>query len=224
MDLSTARKFRELLTGPNGPCISIYMPTHRRGEETQQDPIRFKNLVSETQKQLKAQGIAALECDALIEPLRRLQDDGIFWRHQSDALALFRSTDRFRYYRLPLTVKEQVLIQNEFHVTPLLPLMIGDEHFYILALSQQYPRLLLGIYREACTYAHVADEELSGTPDVLHEKELHERAWKLLEPMFKSRVNAALDRFRAALPKGRGAHDLPAILTAARDGRVQELF
>ena len=29
------------------PCISLYQPTHRRHPDNQQDPIRFRNLVTE---------------------------------------------------------------------------------------------------------------------------------------------------------------------------------
>ena len=33
-------------------CVSIYMPTHRVGIDTQQDPIRLRNLLAEAEKRL----------------------------------------------------------------------------------------------------------------------------------------------------------------------------
>src|SRR5437867_2191886 len=119
MDLFTQREFRELLATHTGPCISIYMPAHRYGGETQQDPIRFRNLMNETDKLLKKQGVRATQAESLLEPLRRLQADGMFWRHQGDALALFRSVEHFHCFRLPLKVEEMALVQDHFHVTPL---------------------------------------------------------------------------------------------------------
>jgi hypothetical protein len=33
-----------------GPCVSVFMTMHRSGSETQQDPIRFKNLLREAEE------------------------------------------------------------------------------------------------------------------------------------------------------------------------------
>jgi hypothetical protein len=37
----------ELLAFEARPCLSVYMPTHRRHPENQQDPIRFRHLLKE---------------------------------------------------------------------------------------------------------------------------------------------------------------------------------
>jgi hypothetical protein len=73
-----------------------------------------------------------------------LLQDSNFWQHQSDGLAFFLSSNRVRRYRLPLNFAELVVVEDHFHVSPLLPLFTGDGQFYILAVSQNEIRLLLG--------------------------------------------------------------------------------
>ena len=43
-------------------CISLYMPTHRSGVETQQNQIRFKNLLREAEERLVASGMKPQKC------------------------------------------------------------------------------------------------------------------------------------------------------------------
>ena len=47
MDLLPRRELEGLILEREGPCVSIFLPTHRAGAETQQDPIRLKNLLGE---------------------------------------------------------------------------------------------------------------------------------------------------------------------------------
>ncbi len=41
----TLDQLKELAQQTSSPSISIFLPTHRAGQDTQQDPIRFKNLL-----------------------------------------------------------------------------------------------------------------------------------------------------------------------------------
>src|ERR1700676_823406 len=43
----------ELLAPSSPPCISLYQPTHRHHPDNQQDPIRFRNLVTEAESSLR---------------------------------------------------------------------------------------------------------------------------------------------------------------------------
>jgi hypothetical protein len=125
-------------------CVSIFMPTHRVGVETQQDPIRLKNLLREAEKLLFSQGVSTRDAQKMLEPANKFLQDSYFWQHQSDGLALFLSSNDVRRYRLPLNFEELVVVKDRFHIKPLLPLFTGDGQFYILALSQNEIRLLNG--------------------------------------------------------------------------------
>ena len=80
----------------------------------------------------------------MLEPASKFLQDYDFWQHQSDGLAIFLSSNRVRRYRLPLNFEELMVVTDHFHIKPLLPLFTGDGQFYILALSQNEVRLLLG--------------------------------------------------------------------------------
>jgi len=144
MDTLTADELRALIGSHEGVCVSIYMPTHRAGRETQQDPIRLKNLIGQVEKRLVAGGLCPAEVQELLDPAQKLLADGLFWEYQSDGLALFVSSEMARYYRFPLSFDELAVVSDRFHVKPLFPLLSGDGRFYVLALSQGEVRLLQG--------------------------------------------------------------------------------
>jgi hypothetical protein len=124
-------------------CVSIFMPTHRMEPGTQQDPIRLKNLIREAENRLIEAGMRGEEAKKLLQPVAEL-DTYDFWQHQNDGLAIFVAPDWLRYYCLPLSFEETVVVSNHFHLKPVLPLFMWSDRFYILALSQQQIRLLQG--------------------------------------------------------------------------------
>jgi hypothetical protein len=146
-----------------GLCVSLYMPAHRAGRETEQDPIRFKNLLRQAEERLLAEGMRSAEARNFLKEPQRLLQDQSFWRHQSDGLVLFYSEDVFHFFRLPIRFSELVVVADRFHIKPLLPFLASDGVFYILALSQNQLRLLEGT-------RHTVDEiELENVPETLSE-------------------------------------------------------
>jgi hypothetical protein len=139
-------KFADLkqLIGMRGQwCVSIYMPTHQVGREQQQDPIRFKNLTASVQERLIEYGLRRPDVEQLMRPADSLIEDGDFWQHQSDGLAVFLSSDFFVSYRLPGKFEELDVVAKKFHIKPLLPFLSEDRHFYILTVSLNKLRLFL---------------------------------------------------------------------------------
>jgi len=144
MDTITIKELKTLLAQYPGWHVSLFMPTHRRGRETEQDPIRFRNLLREVEERLLDKGLRSPDVQEILKPAQRLVQEPGFWRHQSDGLAVFFTPEEFHYYRLPLPFQELVVISDRFHRKPLLPFFASDGHFYILALSQNQIRLLAG--------------------------------------------------------------------------------
>ena len=163
MDIMSTDYLRELGEKRDGWHVSIFMPTHRAGPETQQDPIRLKNLLREAGEHLMAAGLRAPEAKARLESASKLVQDSLFWQHQSDGLALFFSSAVAYTYRLPLDFEELVVVAERFHIKPLLPLLSGDGRFYVLALSQSEARLLQG------SRYGIDEVDLEGTPTSLAE-------------------------------------------------------
>lgn len=122
--------------------ISIYLPTHKKGEEVQQDPIRLKNLLRDIKNELSESGMKEDKIDRLLEEPKKLLDQPLFWQHNDKGLALFISEDYFNYFRAPLEFTGQYLIDSYFLITPLLPMVSLEGTFCILAVSQKDVRLL----------------------------------------------------------------------------------
>ncbi|MBN1663382.1 MAG: hypothetical protein JW943_07270 [Deltaproteobacteria bacterium] len=147
MDSLSKDELKALMQKHEGLCISVFMPTYRTGVEIQQNQIRLKNLLKEVEEKLVASGLRAQEIEAMLAPASGLVNNILFWRRQSDGLAIFISSDLFRYYRLPADFDELIVITDRFHVKPLLHLLGSEVPFYILALSQNEVRILEGSKR-----------------------------------------------------------------------------
>lgn len=143
MDKLDQSELQTLLTsGGSGPHVSLYMPTVKAGQETQQNPIRFKNLVRETENKLVALGLSQSDVNDFLAQANQLIDDYPLWQHAEEGFALFIAEDFFQHYRLPLVFDELALVSERFHLKPLLRLFSLDQQFYILALSMNGVRLL----------------------------------------------------------------------------------
>ena len=172
MNVLTRNNLKLLMEIHRGPCVSVFMPMHRSGPETQQDLIRFKNLIREAEERLITQGIPAPEARELLQSAQKLLQGDLFHQHQSDGLAMFLSPEVFRTYLLPFVFKELVIVTDRFHIRPLLPLLSGDGRYYILALSQNKVRLLQG------THYSVNEVSLADVPKNLAETLRDDDSWK----------------------------------------------
>lgn len=156
-------ELKTLMGKQQGLCISIFMPTFRTGVESQQNQIRLRNLLRSAEEKLLAAGLRSQEIKELLEPAQALPGNVLFWRRQSDGLALFLCAGLFRCFCLPEAFQELIVVADRFHIRPLLPVLSGDKRFYILALSQKEIRLLEG------TGQNVREIELETIPKNLDE-------------------------------------------------------
>jgi hypothetical protein len=161
MDSFTTANLKALLSERETPCISIYLPTHRAMPDTTQDPIRYRNLINEAERQLLKTGRKPAQVETLLGRARALLDEINFWTYQSDGLAVFLSPRSFEHFRLPLSFKELLVVADHFHVKPILPLLTSDGYFYILALSQKRVRF----YR--ATRSGLREIEIPGVPQTM---------------------------------------------------------
>lgn len=76
MKLLTAESLIELSADHKGPCLSLYQPTHRHYPGNQQDPIRFRNLVTEMRQSIEGK-CPAETVSALLSDLDQLLGDDL---------------------------------------------------------------------------------------------------------------------------------------------------
>ncbi len=122
MDKITREELKELSAHSRELCVSLFMPAFRAGRETEQNPIRFKNLLKEAENRLSASGARPPEIQELLKPARSLVDDPLFWQHQGDGLAVFLSADYFKKYRLPSHSRNRSLLPAASTSHPCFPI------------------------------------------------------------------------------------------------------
>ncbi len=199
MDTITIDEIKQFLPAQSGWHVSLYMPTEHKGQETEQNRIRYKNLLQEAEQRLLTKELRTPEVRQLLEPAQQLLEQPGFWRHQSHGLAVFLTADTFTYYRLPLSFNEYVVISDSFHIKPLLPFFACDGHFYILALSQKQVRLLEGTRRS------VDEIELENLPTSLADTLQFERFNKKLQ--FHTSTSTPISGERAGMFHGHDPSD-----------------
>jgi hypothetical protein len=138
----TRTDIKALLGASAPPAISLFLPTERAGVDTLQNPNRLKRLLGLAEQRLATYGFRSSQ-EELLRPAFDLLGDYPFWQHCEDGLALFASEGFFQLYSLPYRVSEACFVGESFHIKPLLPLLVGDGEFYILALSKKSVELHL---------------------------------------------------------------------------------
>ncbi|MGH2734525.1 MAG: hypothetical protein ACRDKZ_03005 [Actinomycetota bacterium] len=137
----TRQAVQELIASENMPALSIYFPTRRGVAEPEENSLKLKDALKDARREL-GQSMRTPDVDEFLEPLTSLLDDVRFWRGQAEGLALFRSKDFFRTFRLPFPVDAEIAAAEHFHLKPLLPALSTQGYFFILALSQNAVRLM----------------------------------------------------------------------------------
>ena len=157
------REFDQLAHIQASTCVSLYLPAHRAGAGVEQDPIRFRNLLAAAERELAEFGWRRGDIKELLDPAHRLLSNRDWWSHQADGLAVFIAAGVFRAFRAPIAFEELAVVSPRFHLRPLLPLVTGDELFWVLALSQNAVRLFRGS-RQA-----IAEVDIGQTPTSMAE-------------------------------------------------------
>ena len=123
----------------------------------------LRQLIRSVQDRLAEDGFRQTEIDSLLEPVKALVEDAIFWEHQNEGLALFRTQDDWQVWQLPLAVQTEFAVQNRMLIRPLLPLLVEDGLFDLLALGRRETRLF------RCQRTVVEALDVSGLPESLRE-------------------------------------------------------
>ncbi|WP_051292742.1 hypothetical protein [Olivibacter sitiensis] len=130
----TDKYLPELLEKQQAPGLSLYMPTHRTHPDSEQDPIRYRNLV----KQLKelAQGTYEEVATApLFAQFDALATDKDFWNHALEGLAILATPKLFRVYRLQRPVAELAIVADSLHTKPLQKYVQSADRYEVLVLG-----------------------------------------------------------------------------------------
>ena len=140
--MMTIHELQWLIGQQQPPCVSIYLPTHRHLPGTEQDRIRFKNLVSQAANLLREK-YRNQDVDWFLTPVEELSTTE-FWQYQEDGLAIFCCPGTCVHYRLPLAVPEVMVVSNSFHTKTIVGYLNSNKHYFVLALSKNEVQLYEG--------------------------------------------------------------------------------
>ncbi|MBN1601511.1 MAG: hypothetical protein JW915_07880 [Chitinispirillaceae bacterium] len=144
MDIFTEDDFRNLVSIQHPYCISIYMPFFRNGAEIQQNPIRFKNCISEAEKLLVKKGKRATEASWMLNSAKRFLNFHSFWQYDASGLAAYIAPGIIKIFRTPSSFSETIMIGNHFYIKPVLPMITTHMKYYVLELNLSGVRLFSG--------------------------------------------------------------------------------
>jgi hypothetical protein len=85
---------------------------------------------------------------------------------------------------------------------------------------------LLPIYREASSYNNVLEDGIPGNADRENLKDLHEKAWKIVRPIFEESQKKAFEKFEQlnGQQSALATSELEEVVKAAKFGQVETLF
>ena len=83
---------------------------------------------------------------------------------------------------------------------------------------------IASIYRTVNRHPNLVDGIVAGNPDLLSARELHAKAWEIVQPHFAAKRKRALGQYSELASTNLVSQDVWEIVAAARNGRVRTLF
>lgn len=134
------KKIRELQSIRSKKCITIIMTSHRTKPDYLNDGLRLKNHIKEVEKRLY-NDLNKKEAQKLIDRVHELANS-IDHSQNIESLILFVNENIAEVMRLPIQVKDRVVIDQTFATRDLIRALHKEFQYYILVLSQDNTRLI----------------------------------------------------------------------------------
>jgi hypothetical protein len=188
----TREQLSKFLAEEQPPCISLYLPTHRRHPENQQDPIRFRNLLQKLESTL-SQLHPDRSMGELLAKLQTLSHNALFWDHRTDGLGILCSANAFQLFDLQVPVEELLVVADSFHIKPLLRALQATDRYQILGLNRHEAKLY------------------EGNRDALDEIELSKEVPRTIEQALGSELSEPHSTVASYGGSGGGTHGAPSM-------------
>lgn len=139
---------RRLLGRHASPCLSLYLPTHRRVPGNTVDLPAYRHLVEALE--LAVAGMQPRDAiERLIHPFHEIEGNHDFWQHTRDGLAVLAADGRAQVFLLQRPVQPLALATVRFHTLPLLRIAASIDRFNVLTLTSRAAHVYEGLATEA---------------------------------------------------------------------------
>ncbi len=163
MDILSGNELKSLMRKQLGICVSIYMPAIRKGTAIQQNQIRYKNLIRDAEDRLTASGELRPSEIRRCWPRPRNSWKRAFLEQPERRPRPLSDTGVVQILPASPEFRELVVITDRFHIKPLIPILVSDTEFSILAISQQDVRFM------RCSLQRVKEIDIPGIPENIDE-------------------------------------------------------
>jgi hypothetical protein len=137
------QRLKPLLAEYPAPCLSLYQPTYRSFPESQQNSVRYKNLLKELTSALE-QKYRGSDGAELLAPFERLLDDVDFWTHPQDGIVVFAAAGFFQVEKVQRPVPELVVVNDHLYLRPMVRVFQSEDTYQILALDRESVAMFQG--------------------------------------------------------------------------------
>jgi hypothetical protein len=146
MEYIDEKAVEKLLTEEVSPKVTIYLPVHTSSSPPHltENQIRLKNLFNTAREQLPKHGVGQQLADELHDALQEIYDNLKFWEQQTPSLLICASPGSVRMFHIAIDTEPFAIVDEQYHLAPVLGLMNDTRRYYVLALAQQDPVLYEG--------------------------------------------------------------------------------
>lgn len=120
-------------------CVTIVIPTHRIGPDSEMDPIELKKAISEAEMKLHGM-LEKRQVWPIAENMREAEST-VDHRHNLDSLILYANEYFSAVVKVPMEIERRVFEGSEFDLRPLYKARQQNQSYYILTVSKQLIRL-----------------------------------------------------------------------------------
>ncbi len=129
------------MLGSQGPCLSLFMPLNNGSgnQSAKGNALEWREMVRSLDSKIQQYGPEGRQLLETVSHWEAVSPDA---EPQGKSIAVFRSPDVFRVSWIEEQVRSKAVVGPHFYIRPLLPELMRDRTFYLLALSQKNVRLL----------------------------------------------------------------------------------
>ncbi|WP_019673591.1 AOC03_06830 family ribosome hibernation factor [Psychrobacter lutiphocae] len=131
---------KELRNKVAQPAVSIFVKTHRKHPDNEQDPIALKNQLKVAEERISNE-YDKTTATTILEKIHAKTDE-LDHNYNLDTLAIFASTEDVQVLRLPIDVKQRVIIDERYATRDLVRDMASAVHYYTVVLGRDHARLI----------------------------------------------------------------------------------
>lgn len=131
------------LAAVSGPCLTIIQPLRDTWSQVTKPDTRIVAAIQEAGRLLEEKGFSAAEREELLRPLKKIAAN-TDWSGRTGSFVMFRAPELTLTGFWPDELAPRVHFAEEFLLLPLLPGLLRDREFWLLALSVKSVKLYRG--------------------------------------------------------------------------------